>query len=309
MIFPNEYETREERAELWRKHMDEYISNPLLTSLMEQFGYQGSTDQPFHARLNEVSDFMRKHWDYRGKAGGGERAAVSDHNNVVIECAPLIIDTARSLGLIKSRDTQVNEDYDYIFPLGGYRAATYDRIQWAERYCKGEKNKVIVLTAHRKIDEIELPFLNYVPVQERNKCDEFLTACYATEDVSGCRKYTEQRQYIEGSEGILRTYSEKHFVLCAPTPPQAKRANTLNTLQYWKQLFGIPRFTKILCITSPIYTSYQMAALADFVIKNDLLLYFDAVGECGAVNKVLSNYLQEIKGTVDAFTAFENSYN
>lgn len=305
MIFPNEYKTKKERVGLWQKEMDVYISNPLLHSLMERFGYRGaSNDQPFQTRLEDVSAFLKRNWDYRGKAGGGERAAVSDHNAIVLESGPLIIETARSLGIIKCSDQPVCGDYDYIFPLGGYRAATYDRIKWAQRYCKDVGTKVIALTAHRKNDEIELPFLNYVPLHEQDNCDEFLTACYAVEDVFDCKKYTEQRQAIEGSEGILRTYSGRHFVLCAPTPPQAKRANTLATLQYWKQLFDIQGATKILCITSPIYTSYQMAALAGFAIENDLLLYFDAAGECGAVNKVLSNYLQEIKGTVDAFAAF-----
>ena len=102
MIFPNEYKTKKERVGLWQKEMDVYISNPLLHSLMERFGYRGaSNDQPFQTRLEDVSAFLKRNWDYRGKAGGGERAAVSDHSAIVLESGPLIIETARSLGIIK----------------------------------------------------------------------------------------------------------------------------------------------------------------------------------------------------------------
>lgn len=106
----------------------------------------------------------------------------------------------------------------------------------------------------------------------------------------------------------MRKYKDDLYVLCAPTPPGKIRANTLETLEYWKELFYPETHTSILCITSPIYTSYQLAALAGFAIENELLLDFEACGECKKRNSVITNYLQEIKGTIDAFQQFAERY-
>ena len=166
----------------------------------------------------------------------------------------------------------------------------------------------MALTGQRLIQEIEIPFLDYVPEEERENCTEYLTACYGMESVFGCNTYKENIESVQNSLGFLREYEKNLYVLCAPTPCGKNRANTLDTLEYWKKLFHTNPYTRILCITSPIYTSYQMAALAEFVIENELLLDFEGCGKCNQRNNVITNYLQEIKGTMDAFMRFSERY-
>lgn len=305
MEFPNSFNTKSERIELWYEQIREFLTNDRLLDLMGQFDFSPNIKLPVSQLLAEVKDFVEANWSFRKKAGGGERATIADNNQKVLECAELIIETAESLGLIKTEEKKVKK-YDYIFPLGGFRAATYDRISWAGRYYK--KGKIVALTGHREIQDIEIPFLDYVPEEEREHCNEYTTACYGIESVFGCDTYKENVEFGPGSSGMLRAYQDDLYVLCAPTPEGKPRANTLDTLEYWRKLFCPASRTSILCITSPIYTSYQMAALADFVIENDFLLNFEACGECKKRNGVITNYLQEIKGTIDAFTQFAEKY-
>lgn len=303
--FPNNYVSRDERIQLWIQCMDKYISNELLLELMDKFGFCVDRKRNFYQRLDSIFVFMNNNWDFRRKSGDGERVSVADKDKIVLDSYNLIVETAKSLELIKCKEKE-KKRYDYIFPLGGYRAATYDRIKWAKDI--HQKDKVVVLSAYRNIDDIEKPYLFYVPENVRGNCNEYQTACYAVEDCFSTYKYKETITKTEGSEGILRNYMNDVFVLCAPTPEGKKRANTLDTLEYWKKLFKVESRTSILCVTSPIYSSYQMSALAGFAIDNDILLDFDSCGKCGSISKVISNYLQEIKGTVDSFMAFIEKY-
>lgn len=303
MKFPNTFNTKTERIEMWYEQIKDFLTNEKLFNLMQQFDFSPDIQLPITQLLSEVKKFAEKNWSFRQK--GGERISVTDKDQKVLECTELIVKTAEALGLIKTEEKEI-KTYDYIFPLGGFRAATYDRINWAGKYYG--KGKIVALTGHREIQNIEIPFLKYVPMERVNHCNEYLTACYGIEDVFGCNEYQENIESRQGSQGIMRKYKDNLYVLCAPTPFGKNRANTLETLEYWKELFRPESHTSILCITSPIYTSYQMAALAGFAIENDLLLDFEACGECKKRNSVITNYLQEIKGTIDAFQQFSERY-
>lgn len=303
MRFPNSFNTKEERIELWYEQIKNFLTNDRLLALMERFEFSPDTKLPVTQLITEVRDFTDKNWSFRRK--GGERVSVTDKDQKVLDCTELIIETAKELGLIKTEEKEA-KTYDYIFPLGGFRAATYDRINWAGKYYG--KGKIVALTGHREIQNIEIPFLGYVPEKEREHCNEYMTACYGIESVFGCDTYKENIESGSGSPGMLREYQDDLYVLCASTPEGKLRANTLDTLEYWRKLFCPESHTSILCITSPIYTSYQMAALAGFVIENDLMLDFEGCGECEQRNSVITNYLQEIKGTIDAFMQFAERY-
>lgn len=303
MRFPNTFNTKAERIELWYEQIKNFLTNDRLLALMERFDFLPDTKLPVMQLISAVKDFAEKNWSFRRR--GGERISVTDKDQKVLECTELIIDTAKELGLIKTEEKEAKA-YDYIFPLGGFRTATYDRINWARKYYG--KGKIVALTGHRVIQDIEIPFLGYVPEKERKLCNEYMTACYGIESVFGCDTYKENVESGSGSPGMLREYQDDLYVLCAPTPKGKPRANTLDTLEYWRKLFCPVSHTSILCITSPIYTSYQMAALAGFVIENDLMLDFEGCGECEQRNSVITNYLQEIKGTIDAFKQFAERY-
>ena len=303
MRFPNSFNTKAERIELWYEQIKNFLTNDRLLALMKRFDFSPDTKLPVTQLITEVKDFAEKNWSFRRR--GVERVSVTDKDQKVLECTELIIDTAKELGLIKTEEKEAKK-YDYIFPLGGFRAATYDRINWARKYYG--KGKIVALTGHRVIQDIEIPFLGYVSEKEREHCNEYMTACYGIESVFGCDTYKENVESGSGSPGLLREYQDNLYVLCAPTPEGKLRANTLDTLEYWRKLFCSVSYTSILCITSPIYTSYQMAALAGFVIENDLMIDFEGCGECEQKNSVITNYLQEIKGTIDAFMQFAERY-
>lgn len=303
MKFPNTFNTRTERIEMWYEQIKDFLTNEKLLDLMKQFDFSPDTNLPVLQLLSEVKDFTEKNWSFR--RNGGERTSVTDTDQKVLNCTELIIETAEELGLIKTEEKE-EKTYDYIFPLGGFRAATYDRINWSKKYYG--KGKIVALTGHREIQNIENLYLEYVPTERLEHCNEYLTACYAIEDVFGCNIYQENIELKQESQGLMRKYKDDLYVLCAPTPAGKIRANTLETLEYWKELFCSEPHTSILCITSPIYTSYQLAALAGFAIENELLLDFEACGECKKRNSVITNYLQEIKGTIDAFQRFAEKY-
>lgn len=86
---------------------------------------------------------------------------------------------------------------------------------------------------------------------------------------------------------------------------------------YFFEKFAIPPHAKIINCTSQIYCTYQQVRALSFAIKYDV--EFDTIGfpfsqnnaSSSATSRQLSepvNYLQEIKGTIDAMNDFVDEF-
>ena len=71
MRFPNSFNTKEERIELWYEQIKNFLTNDRLLALMERFEFSPDTKLPVTQLITEVRDFTDKNWSFRRKAGSG----------------------------------------------------------------------------------------------------------------------------------------------------------------------------------------------------------------------------------------------
>ena len=103
------------------------------------------------------------------------------------------------------------------------------------------------------------------------------------------------------SSWCIRHFDGASIVAAPSSAPSKRRANTADTFEFFIDKFHVPEGSVIHFTTSSIYINYQLASLMPIAIKYNLELLFSGSGELGTdCNSVTSNYLQEIKGSIDA---------
>lgn len=60
MKFPNTFNTRTERIEMWYEQIKDFLTNEKLLDLMKQFDFSPDTNLPVLQLLSEVKDFTEK---------------------------------------------------------------------------------------------------------------------------------------------------------------------------------------------------------------------------------------------------------
>ena len=221
---------------------------------------------------------------------------------------------AEELGLVNKVEPQ--QEPDYILPLGGARRANKDRpavarkliddYHWKDKY-------VIALSGMRKISDIEKPYMDYAPdaVTEYDAINRGMELAF---DVSEYKEENhEEKNFFLNS--ALRRYEDRYngsqiYSISAPsTEPDNRRANSKDTFRYFLTKFGIEPHDRILLVTSSIYVPYQTLKFMELAIDGGFEV--DCVGS-DVVSKDsfsnASNYLQEIKATIDAIYTIGQSY-
>lgn len=257
-------------------------------------------------------------WDYRKKqSNGGERWTVYD-DNFVTENEILIMEAAESLGMISRLSPGFEPDY--ILPLGGARRTNLERPQMAKKIIDKNiwKNKeVIALAGMRPISEIEKPYIKeYAP----GALTEYEAICKGLEmsfDIAddGFMEQTKTEGAIN-SQSIVRKYNRKYngttvFSLAAPSSePDKRRANSYDTFMHFLDKFNVSKGSKILLVTSSIYVPFQLLKFMGLAIEHELMVDCIGTENMATTNNFSrpSNYLQEIKSTVDAIYSLWNKY-
>lgn len=246
-------------------------------------------------------------WDYRKhRANGGERWLVTD-DRFLTDNESEIMDCMYLLGLIGV--TESKQQPDYILPLGGARMANLDRCLAANEVYQLYRKKaipVVALTGMRPINDIEKESLEkYAPEAQT----EYEAICGGIEKAFNIPigAYTE---CIHPNDNINLVWAERIYdydkmiinILSAPSSDPKRRANSMDTFEFFLMRYKPKTGSKILLITSPIYVPFQLMKFTDLALERGF--YVDCIGNKSYDHspKVLNtaSYLQELKATINA---------
>ena len=263
--------------------------------LAEKIGYDRATD------IEALHEFVKR-WDFRN---GKERWTVEDEK-FVLDNKDYIMEQAQALGLVGIVTPQTEPDF--IIPLGGARKSNYVRPMMAkvviDKYGYTDKT-IVALSGTRPIAEAEKPYVDtYAP----NAITEYDAISAGLEQTFGLKKFTENAENNSNINlcSAVRKYRKRYkgsaiYSLAAPSPDPGRRANSYDTFEFLLKHFNIGHGDKLLLVTSCIYVPFQYLKFMKLAIAGEFEV--DCIGSDVADNTALSktsNYLQEIKGTVDA---------
>ena len=106
----------------------------------------------------------------------------------------------------------------------------------------------------------------------------------------------------------IRAYRDKYkgssvYSVAAPSSePEKRRANSYDTFTYFMDTFNVKKGNKLLLVTSSIYVTFQLLKFMGLALEYGFevdCIGADSVSTGPNLSKA-SNYLQEMKSTVDA---------
>lgn len=265
-------------------------------------------------------------WDYRKKQTSamtkeGEAARwLLSNDPFMLKNKDLIFKSAAELGLM-GIEASLFKAADYVLPLGGARLSNLRRCQIACTTANSLNNAptIVALSGMRPITDTErIGYVDTYAPTAKTEFDAISTGmCIAFDLRDDHTDYTDQSENPNLCS-LIRQFAEKHngsnlFAIAAPSTVPSRRANSADCFQFFFERFAVPARSKLINCTSQIYCPYQQVRALTFAI--DYGVEFDTIGfplEAGdnIPNKVMDqpsepvNYLQEIKGTVDAMNDF-----
>ena len=294
-------------------YLSKWVYSAELSDLIGLFGgadllksYSGNIKEDINM-LNEFSTI----WDYRK---GKERWEVKDES-FVIDNRQYIMERIEGLGLLDITKPVITPDY--LLPLGGARLSNYDRPQMARKVADefNLKNKYIVaLSGARPISEIERPFVDEYATDAKT---EYEAINAGLERAFNLKYYKEDKIDNDNINlcSAVRAYCDSYegnrvFSLAAPsTEPEVRRANSYDTFNYFLERFRVEKGSKLLLVTSCIYVPFQLLKFVDLAIEGNFEV--DCIGST-VINTAKfckpSNYLQEVKATLDAIFVLSKMY-
>ena len=210
-----------------------------------------------------------------------------------------------------------------ILDVASWQRLRFDNLARDTVDCIRGKTTVVALSGMRPISESER--IGYVDTYAPDAITEFdaisagmhiafhLNEGYADEIINSpnpnfCATIRHFNEKFSGTE---------LYAVAAPSTVATRRANSADCFMYFFEKFAIPPHAKIINCTSQIYCTYQQVRALSFAIKYDV--EFDTIGfpfsqnnaSSSATSRQLSepvNYLQEIKGTIDAMNDFVDEF-
>ena len=283
------------RKFIYNEEIDELIS---LFNDGENFAISGTDIKEDVLKLR----LFAERWDYRL---GKERWDVIDES-FVLEHEGEIMECVRGLGLVGHVDPSLEPDY--ILPLGGARNANNARPKMAKKVIDDygwTDKRIVALSGTRPINDTERPYMKeYAPDVET----EFDAISKGLELAFDVHRFTEERIDSDNINlcSVVRKYENDSldneiYSLAAPSSdPDNRRANSYDTFKYLLEKFDIGEGDKLLLVTSCIYVPYQRFRFMDLAIENGFEV--DCIGADPVDDFSLSkpsNYLQEVKATID----------
>lgn len=305
---------KKERINSLENTIADWIHSEAFFHLITLFGGTVPITESIKDQIEYYNDFADV-WDYRKhKANCGERwlitedSFLSEHKSEIMECMFL-------LGLTEV--TEPAQKPDYILPLGGARMANFDRCLAANEVCQMYNEKmipVIALTGMRPINEIERESLEkYAPGAH----SEYDAVCGGIEKAFSIKadSYTEKtfENENENLAWAVRFYScdqRMIHVLSAPSTDPNRRANSMDTFEFFIKRYNPEAGARILLVTSPIYVPFQLMKFTGVAFEQGLNV--DCIGNKPYDHspKVLNvaSYLQELKATINAIRVLATRY-
>ena len=311
---PDIHKRREDRINELSESVAKWIYSAPFHELVKLFGGTVLTNEPLREQIKYYNQFADV-WDYRRKrADGGERwmiqedAFLSKHKAAVME----------KMSLLGLRDVvEPSKRPDYILPLGGARMANLDRCVTAHEVCmkyQGENIPVVALTGMRSINDIERTSLEqYAPEAQT----EYEAMCGGMMKAFGLVKSSYEER-INKNNNVNLAWAERRYyndqrqihILSAPSSDPERRANSMDTFEFFINRYKIEPESRILLVTSCIYVPYQLMKFTDLAIAKNF--YVDCIGnkQNTGLPSVLNvaSYLQELKATINAIYVLSERY-
>lgn len=315
-------EYKEKREHLLMKKMDEWIHSGALCRILDSF----NTGIPNGLDTKESIEWLLKfsdEWDYRKKqqtamdqtTNEAARWLIKD-SGITEQQAKAVMEGIADLALV-GVDTPIYREYDYIVALGGARLSCLLRPRYAkkvwEQFCIKPK-AIMMLSGARPIAESER---SVTDTYAKGAKTEFDLICKGAEQSFGVVEYEEERHLDDNINlsWAVRTYNNDCPVIALEGPstePDKRRANSADTYKFFVDKFHVPEGAKVLLITSQIYVPYQqLEAIRTLSIPYNIVTETigfpnDWSGQMQGMQQP-SNYLQEIRSTIQAMNRIVNT--
>ncbi len=297
---------KDERINALKSTIANWIHSEAFIRLVTLFGGRVPAADTIREQIEYYNTFADV-WDYRKhKANCGERWLITD-DQFLSEHKSEIMDCMFLLGLTEG--TEQVEQPDYILPLGGARMANLDRCLAAYEVCQlyqAEPTPVVALTGMRPINEIERESLEkYAPEAQT----EYEAVCGGIEKAFGLKagSYVEEKHEnanVNLAWAVRKYNSDQRMihVLSAPSTDEGRRANSMDTFEFFIKKYSPEVGSRILLVTSPVYVPFQLMKFTGVALE--LGLSVDCIGnrsyEHSPAVLNTASYLQELKAAINA---------
>lgn len=318
---PSDISTNERIKTIIYHEFKKWIMTPELVQLVKVYNNNENPpiSLPYFEYLDWLKDFIQI-WDFRKRQSSaitkeGEAARwLLENDNIVEQHSDLIFAASVKLGLIGITDI-ILENPDFILPLGGAGISNFKRCDLAKFLIDTHKfkTKVVALSTMRPLSQMDMDY--YADTIAKDALFEFDAISYGITSTFNISSYTDNSKKFENrnQDSVIREYEDlykgnKIYAIAAPSSdPNRRRANSTDCFNFFFKNFDIKSHSEIINCTSQIYCSYQQVRALSFAINHKV--NFDTVGfptnqdQTKLLNEPV-NYLQEIKGTIDAIYDF-----
>lgn len=317
-------ETRKDKKQILVQRMNQWIRSNGFNSILASFGTSAPDFKNIKDAIEWLLEFSNE-WDYRKKQKNAKDAKTNEaarwlvnDTEITQEQTEAVMNGIEELGLVNV-DTPLRLDYDYVVALGGARLSCLLRPQYAHevisKYSLNPK-AIIMLSGFRPIADSEREVTD---TYAKDADTEFDLICKGAEQCFGISKYSEER-YDDNkninSSWAVRTYENETPIISISGPstePDKRRANSADTYKFLFDKYQIVEESKLLLITSQIYVPYQqIEAIRTLAIPYNILVETIGFpnGWSGSMQGMQqpSNYLQEIRSTIQAMSRFINTH-
>ncbi len=239
----------------------EWMSSCPLRDLVSAFGGDLPSGDGPGALIDWLDRFSATHWDYRSRAGGVERDAVSALS-FPAPVAELVLAASTALGMVLPRAASVRA-YQHLLVLGGLARSCLDRTGYAARLVQSGAvtvNEVAALGSFRPLHESEttelgLPGSGY----ELDAMELGIRAAFGCGEPDETRSSDgEVNQGSWATRNYRPTGGPRVRVLAAPSSePATRRAHTSDTYHFWARQVFPSAGDRVLVVTNSIYVPFQ----------------------------------------------------
>lgn len=308
--------------------INQWISSEALSELVNCFNDKIPNKLSITEKSSWLLDFSDR-WDFRKLQQQAMAKDINEGARWLVDSSSLsdvqILEVEKAkkcLGLIGvERPTQ--KHYDYILVLGGAKLSCLLRPRLAADVLSEIKihpRIVAMLAAFRPVAESEKIVTNSYAPHAKTEFDLINAGAEASFPI--LKEYSEDKFVDDehpNKSWIIRRYAAHddapHIIsLAAPSSePNKRRANSADTYEFFFSKFSVPEGASLLLITSQIYVPYQqMEAIRTVAIPHNVSIETvgfpsDWGGSAQGMNEP-TNYLQEIRSTIQSINRFISAY-
>lgn len=308
--------------------IETWARSAVLAELVENSGSTIPADLSLEPLVEWLLNFSER-WDFRrlqreaaAKDIGEGARWLTDDSQFTPSQRSKIEESARILGLIGVCEP-TQQAYDYVLVLGGARLSCLLRPRLAAEAVKRlstQPQAVVLLASARPVS-----------TSERDATDTYAQDAVSEFDLmnAGAKisfnlddEFSEERH--DDSNNANRSWTIRKYktpwrqcpivsLSAASSEPDVRRANSVDTYDFFFAKFGVPKGSSLLLVTSQVYVPYQqLEAVRTLALPRDVTV--ETVGfppDWGGKLQGMAgptNYLQEIRSTIQAAHRFIGSY-